>query len=309
MRWKIGFMVFVLILFLLAGCDVISNVGTSQIAGVTAEVTNILFSSNPKATHVVFDVEVTPGVGAKADTAYYVCLLSRDGYYFELQNQIVKWNEEELQGPDKDERDYNKIKQAEERKIKRFKLGAPLSDKDIVALNEDCKAEAERISEKYARELQSALQAGDLVELFKIAGKSPEMSRSDINKIFNRHLKLVVTDKEGFIKIRYPNGETVLISEYSGKGSFQTPNFTPKYERLKITLLSPIGGQGEQGLYYTDGRFKMKGSLNVKPNNEGKGWSIDVEPGKEYYYSFTVPDSMTWQLKIEESNMDSWVDD
>jgi hypothetical protein len=118
-----------------------------------------------------------------------------------------------------------------------------------------------------------------------------------------------VTDKEGFIKIRYPKGETVILGVYSGKGSFKTPIFSPKYERLKITLLSPTGGQGENGLYYTDGKFKMKGSLNVRPNNEGKGSSIGVEPGKEYYYSFTVPDNMVWELKIEQSNMDSWVDD
>ena len=296
-------------LSVLIGCDTISSIGLSQITGVTAEVTNILFSSNPKATRVVFDVEVTPRIGAEADTSYYVCLLSRDGYFFELQNKIIRWTEEELKSPDKDERDYNIIKQAEERKIKRFNLGAPLNDKDIVALNEDCKLEAERIAEKYAREMQSALQAGDLVELFKVAGKSPEVSRKETNRIFNRHLKLVVTDKEGFIKIKYPDGETIIVGEYSGRGSFQTPNFTPKYDRLKITLLSPTGGRGEGGVYHANSKRGSWGTLTVRPNNEGKAWSVMIEPGKEYYYSFSVPDDMTWELTIEESNMDSWVDD
>lgn len=309
MRWIIGFLIFLCTLPMLAGCDAISSIANSPMSAAKAEVTNILFSSNPNATHVVFDVEVTPGVGVTANTTYYVCLLSRNGYFFEYQSKPVRWTEEELQMLDKTERDYNKIKQAEERKIKRFTFGAPLSDKDIVALNEDCKLEAEKLAEKYARELQSDIQAGDLVELFKDAGKSPEFSRSEINSIFNRHLKLVVTDKKGYIKIVYPDGETVLLGAYSGQGSFKTPIFIPKYKRVIITLLSPNGGQGEQGLYYPDGRFTTKGSLYVRPNNEGKGWSISVEPGKEYYFSFTVPDDMVWELKIEQSNMDSWVDD
>jgi len=302
------FLVFLTLLIPLVGCDAIGSVGTSPMTAIKAEVTNILFSSNPKATHVVFDVEVKPN-GAKAGVTYYVCLLSRDGYYFELQNKLVRWTEEELQGPDKDERDYNKIKQAEERQIKRFKLGAPLNDKAIAALNEDCKLEAERIAEEYARELQSAIKAGDLVELFKVAGKGPEVSREEINRIFDRHLKLVVTDKEGFIKIKYPDGETDLLAVYSGKGSFKTPNFTPKYERLKIALLSPTGCRGEGGVYHADGKGVAWGTLTVKPNNEGRTSSVKAKPGKEYYYSFTVPDDMTWELTIEASNMDSWVDD
>lgn len=308
MRWKIGFIILLCLLSVLTSCDVVNSVSTSQISGVKAEVANIHFSTNPKATHVVFDVEVMP-IRAKADTTYYVCLLSRDGYFFEFQSKPVRWSEEELQGPDKEERDYYKIKEAEERKIKRFTLGAPLSDKDVVALQEDCKQEAERLAEEYFRELQSDLKVGDLVEFFKDAGKDPKLSREEINRIFNRHLKLVVTDKEGFIKIKYPDGETVLLAAYSGKGSFKTPNFTPKYERLKITLLSPTGCRGEGGVYHADGRGVAWGTLTVKPNNEGKAWSVRVEPGKEYYYTFDVPDDMTWELTIEESNMDSWVDD
>ncbi len=305
MHWKIGLMILVCLLFLFTGCDVISNVSNSP---AIAEVTNILFSTNPQATHVVFDVEVTPGA-AKANTTYYVCLLSRDGYFFEYQSQPVRWTEEELQGPAKDERDYNKIQQAEERKVKQFTLGAPLNDRDIVALNEDCRLEAERIVEQYARELQSALQAGDLVELFKLAGNSPELSKSKINSIFNRHLRLVVTDKEGYLKIKYPDGEIVKLGEYSGQGSFKTPNFTPKYQWLRITVLSPNGGRGEGGLYYSDGKGSQWGTFNIQPNNAGKPFRQPVEPGKEYYYTFTIPDDTIWKLIIEESNMDIWIEE
>jgi hypothetical protein len=235
--------------------------------------------------------------------------MSRDGYLFDLQTQPLKWTEEELQAPDPNERNNNIIKQAEERRIKRFKLGAPLVDKAIVALNNDSKLEAERLAEKYARDIQGALQAGDLVEVFKLAGKDPQVSKADINKIFNRHLKLVVTDKAGLIKLKYPNGETVSLDKFSGKGSFKTPNFVPKYQRLRITLLSLSGGSGTQGLYHSDGKGVTWGTLSVKANNQGKPWSISVESGKEYYFTFTVPNEMDWTLTIEQSNMDSWVDD
>lgn len=308
MRWKVGLIILVCTLLMLTSCDAISSVSNSPVSLVKAEVANIQFSTNPKATHVVFDIEVTPR-GAKADTTYYVCLLSRDGYYFEHQSNPVRWTEAELQGPDKNERDYSKIKQAEERKIKRFTLGASLNDKDIVALNEDCKLEAERITEKYARELQSALQAGDLVELFKRAGKSPELSRSEINKLFNRHLKLVVTDKEGYLKILYPDGEIVKLGEFSGQGSFKTPNFTPKYKWLRITILSPNGGRGEGGLYYSDGKGSQWGTCNIQSDNEGKPFRLPVQPGKEYYYTFTIPDDTIWKLIIEESNMGIWIEE
>lgn len=304
--------VFLILSIPLAGCDAISEISDGMISNVEAKVTNIHFSTNPRATHVVFDVEVKPN-GALPDTSYYVCLLSRDGYYFGSLGgrQIVRWTIEELQGPDENERDYYKIKEAEERMIKRFTLGAPLTDKDVVALREDCKVEAEKLAEAYARELWGDFIEGDLVELFKDAGKDPQLTQSEIDRIFNRHLKLVVVDKEGYLKIEYPDGEIVELGEFSGQGSFKTPNFTPKYEWLRITILSPTGCRGEGGLYYSDGKGSQWGSFHVWPDNEGKLFSIrlPVQPGEEYYYTFNIQDDMIWHLTIEESNMDIWLEE
>jgi len=311
---KISLIIILCCAILFVGCDVIDNavdnLRTSNINTVKAEVTNIIFSTNPKATHAVFDVEVRPN-GAQPDRTYFVCLLSRDGYYFESQRALVRWTEEELKGADENERDYNIIKQAEERKIKKFTLGAPLNDKAIVALKEDWRKEAERIVEEHARELQADIKAGDLVEFFKDIGEDPELSKGEINRLFNRHLKLVVTDKEGYLKIEYPDGEIVKLGEFSGQGAFKTPNFTPKYQWLRITILSPTGCRGEGGLYYSDGKGSQWGSFHVWPDNEGKLFSIrlPVQPGEEYYYTFNIQDDMVWQLTIEESNMDIWIEE
>jgi len=89
MRRKICLIILIYALLLLTSCDAISGVGNLLASLPKAEVSNIQFSTNPKATHVVFDIEVTPE-GAKADTTYYICLLSRDGYYFEGQSQPVR---------------------------------------------------------------------------------------------------------------------------------------------------------------------------------------------------------------------------
>ncbi len=70
-----------ILLIVLAGCDAISEISDKGLSPVEATVTNIHFSANPRATHVVFDVEAKAN-GALPDTSYYVCLLSRDGYYF-----------------------------------------------------------------------------------------------------------------------------------------------------------------------------------------------------------------------------------
>ncbi|MFC1914780.1 hypothetical protein ACFLWK_00790 [Chloroflexota bacterium] len=292
-----------------AGCDAISEISNIGPSYGEATVTNIHFSADPRATHVVFDIEVKPN-GALPDTRYFAFLLSRDGYYFGSREN-VGWTQEELQGPDESERDYYKIQEAEERMIKRFKLGAPLTDKDVVALQEDCKIEAEKLAEEYARELWDNLLEGDLVELFKSAGKDPNLTKSEINKIFNRHLKIVVTDTEGFLKIEYPDGVIVKLGEFSGQGSFKTPIFSPKYEWLRITILSPTGCQGEGGLYYSDGKGSHYGTFHVWPDIDGKLFSmrLSVRPGEEYYYGFNIQDDMIWQLTIEESNMGWWIEE
>jgi len=311
---RYGLLCFFIVALFMAGtsCDVISNITGQVSSKPVATVTNIHFSTNPNATHVVFDVQVEPN-GALPDTSYYVCLLSRDGYYFGSLGgrEIVRWTGEELQGSDENERDYYKIKEVEERMTKRFTLGAPLTDKDIVALREDCKIEAEKLAEAYARELWGDLVGGDLVELFKDAGKDPELTQSEINRIFNKHLKLVVVDKEGYLKLEYPDGEILELGVFSGQGSFRTPNFTPNHKWLRITILSPTGCMGEGGLYYSDGRGSQWGTFHVWPDSEDKLFSnrLSVQPGAEYYYTFNIQDDMVWQLKIEESNMDTWIEE
>ena len=294
----------------LVGCDAIGGLSNSIASHVEAKVTNIHFSTNPNATHVVIDVEVIPK-NALPDKVYFICLLSRDGYYFGSLGgrEMVSWTEEELQGPDENERDYYKIQEAEERKIRRFSLGAPLTDKDVVALQEDCKLEAEKLLEEHARELWQDVVEGDLVEFFIDADKDPDLTQSEINRIFNRHLELVIVDKEGYLEIEYPDGEIVKLGEFSGQGSFRTPKFIPKYEWLRITITSTTGCYGEGGLYHSNGQGAQWGTFNVASNHEGTPRRLHVEPGKEYYYTFSISDDMVWHLIIEESNMDIWLEE
>lgn len=307
---RCGLLCFFMMVLLMIGtsCDAIGDVANKASSKPVATVTNILFSTNPKATHVVFDVEVKPG-DVSPNTTYYVCLLSRDGYFFEYQSQPVRWTEEELKGAAAGERNYSIIQVAEEKKIKRFTLGAPFTDKDVVALRNDCKLEAEKLAEEYAREIWGDLLDANLVEFFKDAGKEPDFTEKEINTIFNRHMKLVVADKEGYLKIRYPDGEIAKLGSFSGQGSFKTPLFTPKYKWLRITILSPEGCMGEGGLYYSSGQGSQWGTLNIQPNNGGKPVRMPVQPGKEYYYTFKIPEDINWQLIIEESNMDTWIEE
>ena len=304
MCWKISLIILIYPIILLTGCDLIGDVTTPTISIAVAEVADIKFPSRPGATQVLIDVDVKPN-GAQVDTAYYVCMLSTDGYFF--GNKVVKWTSEELEGPDENERDYEKIKQAEENKIKRVTFGAPANDKALVLLKQDIESLVKKIAENYYRELQSDLKGGDLVDFFKDAGKDITPSREETNRVFNRHLKLVVTDKEGLIKIQYPDGETVLLGDFSGTGSFKTPTFRPKYERLKITWTPSSEGRYQFGVYKLDGRMVMSGSEPVNANKERVA-NVNVEPEQEYYFSITVPDNMNWTLKIEESNLPSWAD-
>ena len=308
---KLFFLFFIvtILIVLQLGCDAVKGLSNTLKPYVETKVTNIHFSTNPDATHVVISVQVTPK-NVIPGKHYFVCLMSRDDYYFDSR-QIIYWTEEELNNPTPDERDYYKIQEAEERKIKRFTLGAPLTDKDVVALREDCKKEAEKLEERYARELWQDLKEADLVEFFKDAGKDPELTKDEINNIFNRHLKLVTVDKEGYLKIEYPDGEITKIFEFSGNGSFTTPNFIPRYTWLRITITSVSGCNGEGGLYYSDGRGSQWGSFHVKSSTEVTPTPrrLPVEPGKEYYYTFSIADNMDWTLKIEESNMDIWLEE
>ena len=305
MGWKVSFIILICPVILLAGCDLIGDVTTPTLSIASVEVADIKFPSRPEATHVLIDVDVKPN-GAQADTAYYVCMLSVDGYFF--GNKVVKWTGEELEGPDENGRDYEKIKQSEERKIKRVTFSAPANDKTMVFLKQDLTLLVEKVAEEYARELQSDLRGGDLVEFLKDVGKDITPSKEETNKVFNRHLKLIVTDKEGLIKLQYPEGETTVLATFSNTGSFKTPTFRPKYERLKITWKPSSEGRYQFGLYKSDGRMVMSGSESVNANKERVA-NVNVEPEQEYYFSITVPDDMNWTLKIEESNLPSWADE
>lgn len=305
MHWKISLIILLCSIVLFAGCSLISEVSAPTLSIASAEVAEIKFPSSPEATRVLIDVDVKPD-RALADTVYYVCMLSRDDYFF--GNKVVKWTSEELEGPDENERDYEKIKRAEERKIKIVTLSVPANDKTLVFLKQDLDLLVEEVAEKYARELQSDLRGGDLVEFLKDLGKDITPSKEETNIVFNRHLKLIVTDKDGLIRLQYPEGETVVLATFSNTGLFKTPTLRPRYERLKITWKPSSDCRYQFGLYKIDGRMVMSGSESVSANKE-RVTNINVEAEEGYYFSINVADNISWELKIEESNLPSWAEE
>ena len=236
--------------------------------------------------------------------AIWLALLSKDGYYFHSQGPLT-WTPEELQLPDASERDYYKIQSMKERRVKNVQMFVPSSDKAAIALLQD--------SNKLAAELQQKqwkyLISGDWLLGENLPDEADEeYIRDRFEQLFNRYFKLTIVDSAGLLKLKYPDGKIVKLGEYSGHGSFKTPNFTPQYKWLRITFLSPTGASGQGGLYYSDGKGSQWGTFNVKANYD-KPMRLPVQPGKEYYYTFTIPDNVSWKLTIEESNMDIWIEE
>lgn len=126
----------------------------------------------------------------------YVILLSRDGHYFSSHGPLI-WTPEELQLPDESERDYYKTQSMMKRRIKSVTLSAPSSDKAVVALLQD--------SNELTRELQKKqwkwLIGGEWLLGEDLPKESDEeYIRSKFEELFNRHFKLVVVEKEQWLK-------------------------------------------------------------------------------------------------------------
>jgi len=184
-------------------------------------------------------------------------------------------------------------------------MGAPSSDKATVALPQDSNELAGELQhEQWKYLINGNWLLGE--DLPKEANQ--EYIRGRFEQVFDRHFKLVVVDSNGLLKLKYPDGKIVKLGGYSGHGSFRSPNFTPQYDWLRITIVSPTGCSGQGGLYYADGKGSQWGTFNVAANYD-RPRRLPVQPGKEYYYAFTIPDDQSWTLTIEESNMDMWAEE
>lgn len=285
---------------LLSACDLSTTILKSEKALIAkAEVTDIRFTSRPSEEYVLFYIDVTPGY-LLADSPYFVALLSKDGYFFD--SNVIKWSTEDLRGAEQDERNYWKIQEAEERLIKHERLGAPANDKDIVLLQKAYNSMVEEGTERYQRKLQDYLQKGDMVSFLKEGDNPWEPTKADINRVCSRYIKVMVVDKEGLMKLKYPEGETKLIATYSGKGSFTTPTFTVTYDRLKTSWIGTPSGQFEYKLYTEDGA--RVGALRGSAEPDRKIHSGDqVKPGHRYYIEIIAPEEMQWTFWVEETNL------
>ena len=121
----------------------------------------------------------------------YVVLLSRDGYYFSSHGPLT-WTPEELQLPDESERDYYKSQSMMKRRTKSVILGAPSSDKAVVALLQD----SNELMKKLEREQWERVAKGDWFS---------EKNMSTWNKLknlFNKYFKVVIVEKDQWLKFQ-----------------------------------------------------------------------------------------------------------
>jgi len=283
-------------ILLLSACGVLT---TGPALGAEAEISSIQFASKPNEINALFYVDVKPSY-ISADTPYFVVLLSKDGYYFD--SNVIKWSIEDLRGAEQDERNYWKIKGAEERLIKHVTLGAPADDKDIVALQIEYKAMVEEGEERYARELQECLQKGDLVSFGKAIDNPWKPSKADINRVCNKYIKVKVVDKERLMKLKYPQQELMPIATYSGKGSFTTPTFTVSYHRLKTSWVGTPSGWWKYHFYAEGGMLIGTCTGAVQPDKKEHSGHM-VEPGNRYYIEIIAPEGMEWTFWLEETDL------
>ncbi len=302
----IAFTGLALSLLLAIGCGVIdasmiNSLGSSQ---ASAQVVSI----NPSRlgdVNVIFYIDVTP-TNATPNSSYFVSLVSRDGHFFD--RAIVGWTEAELKGPNEAERDYNKIQQITESRTKHITLGAPISDKDIVLLRKDYQAMLDAKAEESARQIQSDVRRGDLVDVFKHSQQTTAPTTEEINRVVSRYLVIYVTDKQGFYKLRYPDAKINVLATYKGQGISKTAVFTPAYSRLRINWTGSPSGPFKEELYTTDGRSVGSARGGAEPKNS-HGTGATVEPGKMYYFVITAPPEMSWEMKVEETNAPVWIDE
>lgn len=230
--------------------------------------------------------------------AVWLALLSKDGYYFHSQGPLT-WTPEELQLPDASERDYYKIQSMKERRVKHVQMFVPSSDKAAIALLQD--------SNKLAAELQQKqwkyLITGDWLlgeDLPKEADE--EYIRSEFEKLFNKYFRLIIVDSDGLQKLKYPDGDTKLISTWSGKGKFISPTFTVTYDRLKTSWIGNPLGQFEYNLYDVDGKFIGGTRISAEPDKKHASGQT-VQPGESYYIEIIAPQEMQWTFWLEETNL------
>lgn len=292
-------------ILLLSACDLSTTILKSEKALIAkAEVTDIRFTSHPSETYVTFYIDVTP-THLLADTPYFVVLLAKDDYFFD--SNVISWSTEDLRGAEQDERNYWKIREAEERLIKHVTLGAPANDKDIVALQKAYNAMVKEGTEKYQRKLQDYIQKGDMVSFGEAIENPWGPSKVDINRVCNKYIGVTVVDKDGLIKLQYPEGETKLIGTWAGQGSFTTPVFTVSYDRLKTSWIGTPSGRFEYVLYNEDGTKSGSTSMSAYPDRKSHSGG-SVRSGNRYYIQITAPEEMQWTFWVEETNLPTWAD-
>lgn len=136
----------------------------------------------------------------------WLALLSKDGYFFNSEGPLT-WTPEELQLPDSSERDYYKIQNMKERRVKHITIYVPSSDKAAVALLQD----SNRLVEELMQKQWKWLISGDWLlgeNLPKEADE--EYIRGEFETLFNRHFRLMIVDSDGLQKLKYPDEETNL---------------------------------------------------------------------------------------------------
>jgi hypothetical protein len=231
--------------------------------------------------------------------AVWLALLSKDGYYFHSQGPLT-WTPEELQLPDASERDYYKIQSMKERRVKHVEMFVPSSDKAAIALLQD--------SNKLAAELQQEqwkyLVTGDWLlgeDLPKEADE--EYIRSEFEKLFNKYFKLIVVDSDGLQELKYPDGDTKLISTWSGNGTFTSPAFTPTLDRVNISGIVNSGGPCEYKLCTVDGKLIRGYEGSIKSDKKQTLTTAPVQPGESYYFEIVIPQETQWTIWVEETNL------
>lgn len=230
--------------------------------------------------------------------AIWLALLSKDGYYFHSQGPLT-WTPEELRLPDASERDYYKIQSMRERRVKHVQMFVPSSDKAAIALLQDSNKLTAELQQKQWKYLITGdwLLGEDLPE-----EADEEYIRNEFEKLFNKYFKLMIVDSDGLQKLMYPDGDTQLISTWSGKGKFTTPTFTVTYDRLNTSWIGNPLGQFEYNLYDVDGRFIGGTKISAEPDKKHASGQ-PVQPGKSYYIEIITPEDMQWTFWLEETNL------
>ena len=156
------------------------------------------FTGEPFRTIKLGNKDIGYETVIQSTPAVWLVLLSKDGYYF-CDHGPLTWMPEELQLPDASERDYYKIQRMKEGRVKHITLGAPSSDKAVVALLDDSNELARELYQGQWRALIRGdwLLGEDLPKEF-----DGEYIRSKFEDLFYRHFRLLVVDADGLQRLR-----------------------------------------------------------------------------------------------------------